>query len=59
MGIATVRQENGSWSNPFFVYPGEGIVGLMLVHMIFVTGLKLSIIRRYGTLIEAINMFGE
>jgi len=27
-GIALVRQENGSWSNPFFVSLGEGSVGL-------------------------------
>jgi lipid-binding SYLF domain-containing protein len=27
-GIALVRQENGSWSNPFFVSLGEGSLGL-------------------------------
>jgi lipid-binding SYLF domain-containing protein len=29
-GIALVRQENGSWSNPFFVSLGEGSFGLQL-----------------------------
>jgi len=29
-GIALVRQENGSWSNPFFVSLGEGSLGLQL-----------------------------
>ena len=29
-GIALVRQDNGSWSNPFFVSLGEGSFGLQL-----------------------------
>jgi len=29
-GIALVRQQNGSWSNPFFVSLGEGSLGLQL-----------------------------
>lgn len=29
-GIALIRKENGSWSNPFFVWLGEGSVGAQI-----------------------------